>query len=58
MWHVWEREELHIGFWWGNFRERYHLESQRLDGKLILKWMFKKWVGAMDCIVVARDEDR
>jgi len=24
-WHVWERREVHKGFWWGNLKERDHL---------------------------------
>jgi hypothetical protein len=39
---------LHAGFWWGNLRERYHLEDPGIDGRIILRWMFKKWDGGMD----------
>ena len=41
MGHVWETE-VHSGFWWGNLSERDHLENLGLDGRLILKWIFKK----------------
>ena len=27
MWHVWERADVHAGFWWGNLKERDHLED-------------------------------
>ena len=30
-------------FWWGNLRERYHLEDQGVDGRIILRWIFGKW---------------
>jgi len=31
--------EVHTGFWWGNLRERDHLEDPGVDGRIILKWM-------------------
>jgi hypothetical protein len=29
--------------WWGNLRERQHLEDTGVDGRIILKWFFRKW---------------
>jgi hypothetical protein len=46
---------LHAGFWWGNLRERYHLEDPGIDGWIILRWIFKKWDGGMDWIDLVRD---
>jgi len=40
-----EREEVRTRFWWGNLRERDHLEGLGLDGRIILKCIFKKWNG-------------
>ena len=34
--------EVHKRFWWGNLRERDHLEVPGVD-KLILRWIFRKW---------------
>jgi hypothetical protein len=34
--------EMHTGFWWGNPREREHLEDSGVDGRVIFKWIFKK----------------
>ena len=36
------RGETYTGFWWGSLRERYHLEDQGVDGRIILKWIFRK----------------
>jgi hypothetical protein len=37
----------YTGFWWGNLRERDHLEDPDSDGRIILIWIFRKWdVGA------------
>jgi hypothetical protein len=29
--------------WWGNMRERDHLEDPDVDGKIILIWISRKW---------------
>ena len=41
--HVWERGEAYKGFWWGNLRERHHLRDPGVDGRIILRWIFRKW---------------
>jgi len=30
-------------FWWGNLREREHLEDTGVDGRIILRWIFRRW---------------
>jgi len=35
--------EVHTGFWWGNLRERGHLEEPGVDGRIILRFIFRKW---------------
>jgi len=47
---------VHAGFWWGNLRERDHLEDPDIDGK-ITELLFRKWDGGMDWIDLARDRD-
>jgi hypothetical protein len=37
------RAEVYTGFWLGNPRERDHLEDAGLDGRIILRWVFRKW---------------
>ena len=43
MWRVWERGEVHTGFWRGNLRGKDHFEDIDVDGMIILKRIFKKW---------------
>ena len=38
------REEVYTGFWWGNLKEIDHLGDPGLDGRIILRWIFRKWV--------------
>ena len=30
--------------WWGNQRERDHLRDPGVDGRIILRWIFRKWI--------------
>jgi hypothetical protein len=36
------RGEAYIWYWWGNLRERDHLEDPGVDARIILRWEFKK----------------
>ena len=50
---------MYTGFWWGNLRERDHLEDPGMDGRIILRLIFRNWVvGGMDQIYLAEDRDR
>jgi hypothetical protein len=50
---------VHTGFWWTDLREGDHLEDPVVDGRTILKWIFKKWDGGgLDWIDMAQDRDR
>jgi hypothetical protein len=31
------------GIWWGNLREGYHSGDPDVDGRIILRWIFRKW---------------
>jgi hypothetical protein len=37
------RGEVHTGFCSGDLSEGDHLENPGVDGRIILKWIFKKW---------------
>jgi len=37
------REEEYRGFCWGNLRERDHLGDPGVDGRIVLRWIFRKW---------------
>jgi hypothetical protein len=44
------RGEMYIGFWWGNLRERDHLETPGVDRRIILRWIFQEvgWGHGLD----------
>ena len=47
------RVEVYTGFWWGKLRERDYLEDPVVDGRIILRWIFRKrdvgvWTGDRD----------
>jgi hypothetical protein len=43
MWLVWGRGEMCTGFWWGNLKERDQWGDPDVDGKIILRWIFRKF---------------
>ena len=45
MWHIPGRGQVHTGFSWRNLRERDCLDDLGIDGRIVLKLMFKKWDG-------------
>jgi hypothetical protein len=45
--------------WWGNLRDRDHSENPGVNGRIILRWSFRKWdAEGMDRINLAQDRDR
>jgi len=38
---------LCTGFWWGNLRERDHLEDPGVGARILLKLIYKKWDGGV-----------
>jgi len=37
------RIEVYRGFWWGNQRERDQTEDPGVDGRIIIRGIFRKW---------------
>ena len=35
------------GFWWGNLRENDRWGDPDVDGRIILRWIFRKWEGVV-----------
>jgi hypothetical protein len=53
------RGEAYTGFWWGKPEGRMPLRRSGIDGRIILRWIFRE-VGCrgMDWIELAQDKDR
>jgi hypothetical protein len=47
----------YTGFWWGTCGRR-PPENQGVDGRIILKWIFTKWVAAWTDLAQDRDSWR
>jgi hypothetical protein len=41
----WERGEVCTGFWWGSLWEGDHWGDPDVDGRIILRGIFRKWEG-------------
>ena len=39
------RGEVYTGFWWGNQREKDHLEYRGINGRIILRWISGSGMG-------------
>jgi hypothetical protein len=52
------KRECITGFWRGDLKEGDHLKDPGVDGRIILKLIFKKWDGGMYWIDMAQDRDR
>jgi hypothetical protein len=50
--------KVHTGFQWRNLTEGDHLEDSGADAMIILKQIFEKWDGGMDCINLSHERDR
>jgi len=56
---VWERGVAYTALWLGNLKERDHLGKQGVDGKIILRWIFRKWdVWRTDWIELTQDREK
>ena len=45
---------MYTGFWWGNLKERGHLEDLNVEIKITSKLIFKQWDGAWTVLIWVR----
>jgi hypothetical protein len=59
MWRVWDRGEVCTEYWWGSLRERDYWGDLDVDGRIILRGIFRKWDGDCgDWMERVQDRDR
>jgi hypothetical protein len=44
---IWGRIEVCTGCWWGSLRKRVHWGEQDVDGRIILRWIFRNLEGVV-----------
>ena len=57
MWYVWRNGKVRTRFRWENLSERANLEDLGVDGRIILKLIFKKGDGGMEGIDLTQDKE-
>jgi hypothetical protein len=58
MWHAWERGETCTGFWWESPKEKDHLKTEGVDGRMGSKYTLGRLAGGVEWIHVAKGRDR
>jgi len=51
-------KDVHTGLWWGNLWKTDHLEDPGIDGRIMLRWIFRRWDRGIDWIDLAQKRDR
>lgn len=55
MLHAQEGREMHVGLWWVKVKERDKLQEPGAYGRMILKWLLKKYDGGALIEIKAAD---
>jgi hypothetical protein len=51
-------EVVHTGFWYGRLRNETTWKAEKRTGGIILKLIFRKWDGCMNCIELVQYMNR